>query len=551
MLRAAKDFDRLRQIAVILTRHGLSRLAQQLLRGDGGLDPSAFEEARGLSAPERLRLLLQDLGPTFIKLGQVLSSRPDLIPTAYQRELARLQDEVEAIPFEAVRRRLEAAWRAPLETHLDWIDPMALGTASIAQVHRARLVDGREVVVKVKRPHLDGVLRADLDLLHLLARLLDATIKEAALFRPTDMVRAFEEALLDELDFRIEARNARAIAANFAHDPRVCVPATIDHLSNQDALVLDYIEGVKITDVADPALIEGALRTLLDALFQMGFNHGLFHADPHPGNLLVLPDGRLCFLDFGLVGRLTANMQHNLMQLSVAVAMRDAESAARLLYRIGRPTERISLAQFRDEIADLLNRYLARRLDEVDTASLISALLDTTQRFRIRSAPDYALLGKAAVTVEGIIRQLKPDLEIVPTITPYIRRLMADRYSPEAISRLAMRSAVGFLDTAQELPLMAHQLLNDLEAGRISIHIHNEGIDTLNDRLVDLGTRVALGMVASALLLGAVLQGAEGGRLAIWSGGLGGALTLLMIAWHLAQRAGKLSLSRFMRRKRR
>jgi len=504
MLRvAAQDLVRLRQIAGILTRHGYASLAKRI--GTGKVDPGDVEavrkEARALSGPERVRVVLQDLGPTFIKLGQVLSSRPDLVPSEYQRELERLQDDVDPLPYADIRAELEAAWERPVD-EVATVDPRPLATASIAQVHRATLHDGSEVVVKVQRPNLAGLIRADLDLLYLLARLIDATVEEAALYRPVEVVRAFEHALLDELDFRIEASNARAIAANFAGDDRIFIPEIHTELSTTTVLVMDYAEGVKITDIGEHHDVEAVLSTVLDIAFRMGFQHGLFHADPHPGNVLVMGDDRICIIDFGLVGRLTPVMQQNMIQLSMAVATRDAENTARLVYRIGRPLDRVPLHELRDHVADLMGRYLVRRLDEVDAAGLINELMDTAITYRIRVPPDYALLAKAAVTIEGIIRQLKPDLDIASTIMPYARQLISERYSPQALTKLAVRSAVGALDAAQDVPLLASQLLGDLEAGRLTVRVSHPEMNQIGRYLNDLGTKLFLGMVAMGLMMG-------------------------------------------------
>ncbi|MCB9526023.1 MAG: AarF/ABC1/UbiB kinase family protein [Myxococcales bacterium] len=556
LVAAAQDFARLREIAGLLARHGFQHLAAGLRAGEVPADdPAVQAEAKALNAPERLRLLLQDLGPTFIKLGQVLSARPDLVPTAYQRELARLQDDVQPLPFSCIEDLLQAAWRQPIHQVVRRIDPEPLATASIAQVHRAELADGREVVVKVQRPKLEQTIRADLDLLYLLARLLDATVQEAALYRPKELVKAFEQSLLDELDFRIEARNARAIAANLADDDRVVVPAIIDDLSGREVLVMDYVRGVKITDMGPGHDADRVLDTLLDIAFKMGFVDGLFHADPHPGNVLVTADSKVCLLDFGLVGRLTANMQQTLVQLSLAIATRDAESTVRLIYRIGRPEERVPLHAFRDHVSDLMARYLVRRLDEVDAAGLLQELMDTALTYRIRVPPDYALLVKGAVTIEGIIRQLKPDLDIVPTITPYARKLMADRYSPDAVRQLAVRSAVAFMDGANELPLLATQLLHDLEAGRLSIRINHPELERFGRHLNDLGTKLFLGMVAMGLIVGTFFVASayplEWRGVNVW--GLFGAVASLglltfVLTWHvLANRLKKISLAAVMR----
>lgn len=539
-----QDLARLRQIAGILARHGYAHLAESLGAGRAPTDDRSVDEAREvLGAPVRLRMLLQALGPTFVKLGQVLSSRPDLVPTEFQRELAHLQDNVGALPFSEIQAQLAAAWRCDPALHLAYVDETPLATASIAQVHRARLHDGREVVVKVQRPALEPTIRADIDLLYLVARLLEATIEEAGLYQPYEVIRAFEQAILEELDFTVEARNARAFAANFAQNERLVVPAIVDALSARTVLVMEFIKGVKITQLCEAPPegvdVDAVLHTVLDAAFQMAFVDGLFHGDPHPGNVMVTPDGKVCLLDFGLVGRLTSNMQQTIIQLSLAIATRDAEAVTRLVYRIGQPQERMSLGVFRDRVSDMMARYLVRRLDEVDAASLLNELLDLALKYKIRVPPDYALLAKSSVTIEGVIRQLRPTLDIAKTILPYAQKLMADRYSPDAVGRLALRSAVTLLDSAQQLPLIAHQIVTDLEAGRLTVQVSNSELDRLSRSLNDLGTKVFLGMVAMGLILGTFfvlarypwefhgvsLWAAFGGGVALW-------LVFMVVSWH-------------------
>lgn len=538
---SGQDLSRLRQIAGILARHGYAHLAENLRTGRDRPDNAAVDEARAvLGAPVRLRMLLQELGPTFVKLGQVLSSRPDLVPTEFQVELAQLQDNVGALPVEAIRAQLAAAWRCDPATHLAFFDERPLATASIAQVHRARLHDGREVVVKVQRPGLEPTIRADLDLLYLLARLLEATIEEAGLYQPYEVIAAFERAILEELDFTIEARNGRAFAAHFAQNERLVVPEIVTELSGRVVLVMEFIQGTKITNVDRSVIdVEEVLHVVLDAAFQMAFVDGLFHGDPHPGNILVTPEGKVCLLDYGLVGRLTSNMQQTIIQLSLAIATRDAEAVTRLVYRIGQPEERMSLASFRDKVSDMMARYLLRSLDEVDAASLLNELLDLALKYKIRVPADYALLAKSAVTIEGIIRQLAPKLDIARTILPYAQRLMADRYSPEAVGRLALRSAVTLLDSAQQMPLIAHQIVTDLESGRLTVRVSNPELDRMSRSLNDLGTKVFLGMVTMALILGTFFVLArypwEWHGVNIWAvigGGIALWIVLMVVSWH-------------------
>jgi ubiquinone biosynthesis protein len=270
---------------------------------------------------------------------------------------------------------------------------------------------------------------------------------------------------------------------------------------------------------------------------------------------MVTAEDRICLLDFGLVGRLTANMQRNLVQFAVAVASRDAETTARLIYRIGRPMERVALPELRDHVADLMGRYMVQRIDEIDAASLVNDLMDTAMAYRIRLPPAYALLAKAAVTVEGIARSLWPSLDITQAVLPYATKVLAERYNPQAVMKMALRSAVQVMDGVQEMPLLASQLVNDLQEGRMSVQITNDGLAELSASLRALGTKVFLGLVTAGCITGSFFVLAqypweyEGVNLwALLGLLLSGGLASAVLTWHIiGRRFGKLKLRTLFR----
>ena len=340
-----------------------------------------------------------ELGPTFIKLGQVLSTRADLVPREILTELAVLQDSVPPMTVEDVRAEIERGLGKPVAEAFAELDATPLASASIAQVHRAVTKDGQAVVVKVQRPGLRNHIETDLDLLYYLARLLEAVIEEVGLYSPTGIVEEFDRAIHEELDFLCEARNLHLFAEKNEGRTNLAMPKVYDELSSRTVLTMQYLKGVKITEVADPAQRKALAQTVVEVSFQQLFEDGLFHGDPHPGNLLVLDDGRIGLLDFGVVGKLSGQMKQTLVVLTLAIALRDSDSVARLLYRVGIPDVRTDLAAFRKDIEGVLARYLGKSLDQVDAASLLGDLFDLAVRYRIRVPKEYALLSRASISV--------------------------------------------------------------------------------------------------------------------------------------------------------
>ncbi|HET6982454.1 MAG TPA: AarF/UbiB family protein, partial [Myxococcaceae bacterium] len=336
-----QDLNRLRQIATIAARHGFADLLDRagVFRLIGRREPvEPAPDTRAASTARRFRRMLEDLGPTFVKLGQVLSTRADLLPSEFILELRLLQDSVAPIPLDAVRAQIEAGLGRSPEDAFASIEREPLAAASIAQVHRATTRGGEPVVVKVQRPGIQTQIGSDLQVLRSLARLLEAVVEETGIYSPVGIVEEFDRAIREELDFVHEAENVRAFQETHRERKGVRIPRVHDELSSGTVLTLEYFGGVRLLEAELSAERRAELaRVVLDTAFRQLFEDGLFHADPHPGNFLLLPDGDIGLVDFGLVGRLTKQMREQLVILIVAVALKDSDSVARLLYRIGAP----------------------------------------------------------------------------------------------------------------------------------------------------------------------------------------------------------------------
>jgi len=511
VIQAVQDLKRLREISSVVVRHGFgelwdrARIWDVLGRREPGERPSR-EEIRATSA-RRFRETLAELGPTFIKLGQILSSRPDILPPDFIAELSHLQDRAAPLPVTTVFQLIDQGLGRPANQLFAWVDPEPMASASIAQVHRARLSSGEEVVVKVQRPGIEEQIRSDTDLLFYLARFLEGVIEETGIYTPTGIVTEFRNAMLLELDFENEARNIEAFAKTHADRPYVVIPKLYRDLSSRTVITLQELKGVKLKAVLDSPEFPGVdrkqlARNVLEASFRQLFADGMFHGDPHPGNVMVMDGNRIGLLDFGLVGRMSKQVQETIVLLVLAISLRDPDTVARLLYKVGVPDQRINLQKFRHEIHDILDRYLGLKLSEVDSGVLMSELVDLAMKYRIKIPKEYAVLSKAAATTEGIVRQLDPELDVSEAALPYAKQLLFERYSPGSMSGGLLRLLLQLQGFLQDTPQQLSQILMDLEGGKFNVTVRNDDLSRLNTNLKALGLLLFAGMISSGLIVG-------------------------------------------------
>lgn len=503
---AFQDLNRVRQIAVIAGRHGFGEMLDRAGIGRGSGEAEADpgpEKTRSQTVARRFKLLLIELGTTFVKLGQVLSSRGDLLPAEFIEELATLQDQVPAFPFEQVRAQIETAFGQPLESLFSDFSPEPVAAASIAQAHSARTKTGDEVIVKVQRPGIGEQLRSDLSVLHYLARVLEAVVDEVAIYSPTGIVEEFDRAIHEELDFLGEAANVRAFGRTHRERPTVKIPRVYDELTARTVLTLELIRAPKLSEAPlDDAARKRLAEIIVEDSFQQLFEDGLFHGDPHPGNLLVLEGPVLALIDFGLVGRVTRQMQDTLVSLVLAVALKDSESVARLLYRMGTPDSRANLLAFRQDIDAILGTYMPTSLKDIDARHLLGDLLNLAVTYRIRIPKEYAILSRASVTVEGVLRNLYPEMPVGQVFLPYAKQLLVGRYDPSQLEGGLMKTFLRLQSAANELPMQLSQILLDLESGKFTVTVKTEELRELNNNLKALAGVVFAGMCACGFIIG-------------------------------------------------
>ncbi len=564
MIREAfQDLNRVRQIAVLAARHGFADYLERsgtwrILGKKEQVEVSP--EARRASVARRFRMFLNDLGPTFIKLGQILSTRADLLPAEFIEELATLQDHVPPMSKDDLDRQLlESLGRDPGELFRS-IEPEPLAAASIAQVHRAVTHAGDEVVIKVQRPGITERIRADLSVLHYVARLLEAVVEETGIYTPTGIVEEFDLAIHEELDFLHEAQNIREFYRNHRDRPYMRIPRVFDELTTRTVLTMEFLRGTKISQI-DPAHHdkEKIARNLVEGAFRQLFLDGVFHGDPHPGNILVLEEDVVALIDFGMVGRITRQMQQTLVSLVMAVALKDSDSVARILYRVGVPDARANLVGFRNDIDGILNQYLPSTLGEINAQNLLRDLFDLAVKYRIRIPREYAVLSRASISIEGILRSLSPDLPIAELAMPYAKELLAGQYDPDQLQGGLLRTALRLQNVAQDLPVQLSQIMLDLESGKFSVTVKSDQVDRLNQNLRALAAVAFLGLCACGFIVGAFISFAQApwqvrgipvlGVLALVSAS---ALFGAMVTWYLfGGRLTKIRVSRLLKRRRR
>lgn len=519
-----KDASRLREIATVAVRHGFGEVLERLNLKDNVvvsiLARRDGEEAAALTMPERARLAMQELGPTFVKLGQLLSTRPDIVPLEYIEELKRLQDDVTPLPFEVIRRLVEGSCHRELEEVFSDFNPVPVAAASVAQVHRARLFDGEDVAVKVLRPGVREKVSADVSVMYFLARRLEATFAEARALNLEAMVREFESAIRRELDLENEARNLRRFREMFAGRSDVHIPAVITDWSSRDVLVMEFVEGDKITDAAarlDLEQRDELVRTCFDILYIMVLREGLFHGDLHPGNVKLSSDGAVAIYDLGLVGRLTPLMRDRVVDLLAALSQNDPQLVAESFFEMAVRTQPVDVREFGAAVADLLDSTFAdRTLGELDLGGVLGKLGELGVRYGMRVPSEYAMMIKAVLTLEGVGKALAPQVDPMEVARPYVSEVLRQRFSPERLLSEGMRALLAVSRLTRELPPTLQEVMHSVEGGRIRFGVDlspdfslgamlRRAIRPLNDGLLGGGLAIAGALAlehGEALILG-------------------------------------------------
>jgi ubiquinone biosynthesis protein len=500
-------WNRYREIAQILMRNGFGWFLEEIGVSDFLRLPRKGREQdvrRGTALiGERIRRVLEELGPTFIKIGQVASLRQDLLPPDIVAELAKLQDEVPPFSYQEVERILEAELGASVGEVFSSFDPTPIGSASIGQVHRAVLHDGRVVAVKVQRPGIREAIETDLDILADLARLAERHAEWARHYQVTDVVEEFRRTITGELNYLQEARNAERIQRLTQDDPVVYIPSIIWEYTTPRVLTMEYVEGIKLNDHA------GLERAGLDrkriaeqcvhAVLRQILVHGVFHADPHPGNLAALPDHRILFMDFGMTGRLSPELKQRLAALIVGLMRRDSELLVRALYRMGVVPPDVDERRLRRDIDDLREKYYDLPLSQIHLGESVRDIFSVAFRHRIRIPVDLVLVGKTLITLEGLVEHLDPTFRILDVAEPFGRHLLRERFDPRTWLRVVVDSAIDLSDALLDFPRQLRSLLREARVGRVRLQLDVPETERIVARLAGAGRQIALALVLLAV----------------------------------------------------
>ena len=509
--RTFRSIKRYREILGVLVRYGFSDLLGRL-RMEYYVKlkrKRAKEEIASLTTAARARLALQELGPTFIKLGQILSLRPDLIPLEFAEEFEKLQDEVPPFGFDPVKECIEHELNAPLSELFASFEETPIAAASIAQVHRAFLKDSSEVAVKVKRPGVDRIIEADLAILFDLARLVGRRIPEIALYDPVGIVEQFAKSIRRELDFQREGRNIDRFARHFRGDQTIHVPKVYWNYATARILTMEFIHGIKVSELweSDPPGLDRKVVALngAKAVLKQVFEVGFFHADPHPGNIFVLEGNVIAPLDYGIMGSLDPQMMEHMGGLLAGILDKDVDKILRVFLHIGIMHEDVDLRALRADISDFMDQYYRIPLYQLDVGRIIEEIIEVVRRYKIRIPADYTLMGKALITVEGTARQLDPEFDVISLAKPYMTKLMIRKIDPRRQAKRLTTMIGDYSRLLRVLPEDLTQMMSQIRKGEVKAQFEHKGLDCLILELERSSNRLSFSMVIAALIIGSSL----------------------------------------------
>lgn len=472
-----------------------------------------------LTAAERMRLVLEELGPTFIKLGQLLSTRPDIVPSSFVREFEKLQDSVPSISFDELKVQVERELGGGIDQYYSEIDPVPLAAASIAQVHRARLCTGEDVVIKVRRPGVVELVESDISALMGLANLAEHHISGSEIYDPIGVVREFARSIRREMDFTREGRTIERFRDNFTTTKWLHFPKVFWEQTSRGVLTLEYVNGIKVSDL-ESLERTGLDRRLVarrgaDAFLEMVLNHGFFHGDPHPGNVMILPENVICLLDYGIVGRVDDEQKTFLSDILFAIVKRDMDEVISLLLFAGDISDNLNVRALKRDLSNFVDSYYEIPLQDIEVGRMLIEFIEIITIYNIRIQPDLMLLAKSLVIIEGMGRNLDPDFNMVEHLRPFMEKALKQKYSARRISRDINSILLSYVNLARNLPRDVKEIINRINRNKFKIDLEHRGLDKFTadfDRSVN---RLSSSLILAALIIGSsiIMQTDKGPKL--------------------------------------
>ncbi len=513
--RTYRHLNRYQRIIRILFKYGFSdlveglRIDQYLETGLKMINRKPREEIEKRSRPERFRMALEELGPTFIKLGQILSTRPDLILPEYLDELIELQDNVPPFSFTEVKEIFLAETGKKPNELFEEFDEQPMAAASIGQVHRGRLQDGNEVVIKVQRPNIENIIAVDLEILAHLASLMEQYLEELQGHRPAAVVDEFARSLSLEIDYTVELTNIQRFARQFSDNENIYVPIVYSDFSTERILTMEYIDGIKTSKV-DTLRSQGFDLQLIaergaNLVMEQVFVHGFFHGDPHPGNIFILPDNIICFLDYGMMGRISRKDRDDFTDLMLSIVTKNDRKITDGVLGITTQFGEVDHDALSRDLVDLLDRYLYLPLKDLQAGKILQELLDLVQRHNLSLKPNFYLMIKALSSIEGVGLMLDPNLELIKLAEPYIKKVKTERLRPHRLTEKIGETSGEYLKLIQEIPEEARGILRQLRAGKMKLGFEHSGLESLSKALDRVSNRIAFAIVLAAQIIGSSL----------------------------------------------
>ncbi|MEA2061838.1 MAG: AarF/UbiB family protein [Thermodesulfobacteriota bacterium] len=510
--RTYRHVMRYRQILGIIFKYGFGNIVdalnidQYIEIGLQLISRSRRDRVERLSGSERIRMIFEELGPTFIKFGQILSSRPDLIPVDLLREFAKLQDNVPPFPFEDVKKIILSEFGSPMEEVFEFMDETPLASASIAQVHRAGLKNVREVAVKIQRPGIRKTIEVDLEIMHHLATLMETHVEEIAPHRPVKIVEEFKKSLEKELDFSIEASNIERITRQFASETYIHIPEVFHEASTQRVLSMEFIKGIKVSDIdrLEKAHLDRKKITRRGAeiVLKQVFEFGFFHADPHPGNIFILPGNVISPVDFGMTGFVSRSTREIFIDLIQSIDSKNTRLCVRFLLELADYENEPDIPALEKEVALFIDTYFEKPLKEINLTSLINDIIEMTSAHYMTIPPDFFLMMKAFASVEGVARHLDPDFDMLAAAVPYVRTAKLSRMSPSRLAEDFGEIARESLRLVRVLPSDILEIMRMGKQGRFKLNIRMEGLDRMLATHDQISNRISFAIIIAALIMG-------------------------------------------------
>ena len=505
---------RLHHIAGVLLKHGYDDLAKHLPLPRAARIPlrrvrEQQADMQQLTQPERLRRACEELGPTFVKLGQLAAARTRILPPEFTEELAKLQDQVAPFPFADARAVIEEELNRPLAEVFASIEEKPLGSASIAQVHRAKLLTGEDVVVKVQRPGIQKTVSEDLAILRHLASLAETHLPEWRLHQPVALVDELARSLEKEMDFTSEAAHLERFSWQFRNEPTIYLPDVFLDFTTSRVLVMECVNGIKASKLEDLKSAGIDRRELgariADLVMKQIFTHGFFHADPHPGNIQIMPDQRVCFLDFGMMGFLDLRTREAFVDLIWGIARRNESSAATALLKLTETDVEPARGTFETDVAEFMHRHFYRAAGEIQFGQLVTSLVQLTHKHRLRLPPDLVVMLRALSLTEELVRQLDPEHDLISQAKPFMKRTRMERLRPRRVITSALEFAQELSEAARELPNELRRIVSQIKTGQARINFRHEGLEPATNAFERSTNRLSFALVVAALIISSSL----------------------------------------------